>query len=163
VIAILTDFKDIMFPLVYEYTGNAEILVITPLTDKCYLTLMGAMRLNLGGNPVDPAGTGKTESTKVLARCMAKHCLVYNCTDDTDYEIIGKFFKGLACCGSWICLDEFSRINIEVLPVISQHLKPLFEAKETRTTEIIFEMSLTTLKKIILPQICRLSKEICFD
>jgi dynein heavy chain len=138
------------FPYGYEYTGNAEILVITPLTDKCYLTLMGALRLNLGGNPVGPAGTGKTESTKDLARCMAKHCLVYNCTDDTDYEIIGKFFKGLACCGSWICFDEFNRINIEVLSVISQQLKALFEAKETRITEIIFEGS----KINVLPTFC---------
>jgi dynein heavy chain len=138
------------FPYGYEYTGNNEILVITPLTDKCYLTLMGALRLNLGGNPVGPAGTGKTESTKDLARCLAKHCLVYNCTDDTDYEIIGKFFKGLANCGSWICFDEFNRINIEVLSVISQQLKALFEAKETKTTEIIFEGS----KINVLPTFC---------
>ncbi|KAK9240220.1 dynein heavy chain, N-terminal region 1-domain-containing protein [Lipomyces kononenkoae] len=109
----------------FEYLGIPDRLVQTPLTDKCFLTLTGALEQSFGGSPFGPAGTGKTETVKALGVQLGRFVVVFNCDEAFDFQSIGRIFLGIGQVGAWGCFDEFNRLDEKILSAVSSQIQSI--------------------------------------
>lgn len=105
--------------------GLRERLVITPLTNRVYLSITQALQMQMGCCMIGNEATGKTETVKNLAKIIAIFCAVSNCTVCTDFKSILTVLFGLIQCGAWGCFTNFNRLNISIISMLSTQLYAL--------------------------------------
>ena len=110
---------DSYLPYTFEYQGLPPRLIFTPLTDRCYSTLVSALAIGKSSNPQGPAGTGKTESVKAFAQKLGRSCIVFNCDSAIDRQNLSRILVGVVLCGAVGCFDEVNRLSSAVLSAVS--------------------------------------------
>jgi dynein heavy chain len=121
----------------HEYVGCTDRLVITPLTERCYVSISRALGLCLGGAFLGPSGAGKTEIVKDLGRTMGQYIITVSCSDRHRSHSICTILKGLCCTGAWCCFEDFDRMEPTILSVIAEQMMAITHAKRAARNTLV--------------------------
>jgi hypothetical protein len=72
------------------------MLIISSLTERCYLVFTNVLNPHLGG-PSGPTGMGKNETVKDLTKGFASFRVIFNCSSAIMVMHAQMFLSGLAC------------------------------------------------------------------
>lgn len=114
----------------FEYQGVTDRLAVTPLVQNCYLAMTQAISQKIGGSPVGPAGTGKTECVKALGHNLGRMVIVFCCDESFDFQSMGRIMLGISRVGCWGCFDELNRLNPNILSSISALIESISHGKQ---------------------------------
>ncbi|GFE54116.1 dynein heavy chain, putative [Babesia ovis] len=125
-----------VYPYGYEFMGIGPNLILTSLTETCLISISEAMESYLIGNPQGPAGTGKTETVKVLSTLCGYPFWVFNCSEAFDSTSMERAFAGLCLMGAWGIFDEFNRLGEGVLSSIAETIQQIISCRKQITNVI---------------------------
>lgn len=117
----------------YEYLGIVDRLAMTPLVERCFLSMAQAITQNLGGSPFGPAGTGKTECIKALGSSLGRMVIVFCCDESFDYRSMARLMAGICRIGCWGCFDEFNRLDERLLSSVSALIEEIGTGRRGQT------------------------------
>lgn len=127
-------------PYGYEYLGNFQRIIMTPLAERCYRTILLAYQQQLNAAVEGPTATGKSQTIKDLANALAIQLKIFDCTPDLDYRSISRFLKGVAAAsGAWLCLEDFNRIELKTISVITQQIRAIQMSRIKQLTKCVLQ------------------------
>ncbi|XP_023228402.1 dynein heavy chain 2, axonemal-like [Centruroides sculpturatus] len=136
-----------IFDYQYEYLGNYSQIVITPLTERCFITVTTALQMFQGTIVQGHKGTGKTETIKALAKLLGNYVLTINCWEGLDYISVGRFLSSVVQNGAWCIFDGFFNIRKEIMSVVSYQFHSVYMALSQNKDIFVFGQQEIKLKK----------------
>lgn len=115
-----------------EFYGNEQQAVITPVTERCFLTFMQAGRLLKGSVICGKPNSGKTLTAKGFAQYLGKFIYVMSCTSQTDFKAIANTLQGLAQAGSWGLFDEVQNLTSMCVSWFNEYSSGIYQALRKR-------------------------------
>ncbi|KAJ8314952.1 hypothetical protein KUTeg_007102 [Tegillarca granosa] len=115
-----------------EFYGTDAGVALTPLTEKCFLTMSQALNNFQGSVVTGPVGVGKTETVKGLANIFGNFIYTFQCSSRCDSIAVGKIVQGTAMEGCWCLFDEAQSINSEAMAVLLDHVDAVLNALKSK-------------------------------
>ncbi|XP_041355189.1 dynein gamma chain, flagellar outer arm-like isoform X3 [Gigantopelta aegis] len=111
-----------------EFYGSNVGVAITPVSERCFLTMSQALSQCQGTCFIGPTNVGKTENIKGLANILGNFIGMFQCSAFFDPVSIGKIVQGMAMDGCWGCFDESHNLNREAMAVLLDHVQCILSA-----------------------------------
>jgi len=119
-----------------NFIGDDKRLITTPLTYEIYERIFCSINEGKGLSIEGPAGTGKTETLKDFSKCIGKHTVVFNSSDQFTADQMAEVLQLALSSNTWVIFDEFNRIKIEELKKISDFITSIRNAMQSKTNEV---------------------------
>ncbi|KAK6166840.1 hypothetical protein SNE40_023452 [Patella caerulea] len=151
----------------YEYIGPSFSLTVTPLTERAYLSLSQSLKNFQCGTLIGPAGTGKSQTIRELAKILGRCLFTITCNESMTLPMMLQFITGMVQSGCWALFDDSDRLTTGLMSVAGQQLdyvrtalktlessnqsqykirgQPRFDKKVGAEEQVIRRNSLTTL------------------
>nr|XP_018667303.2 dynein heavy chain domain-containing protein 1-like [Ciona intestinalis] len=125
----------------YEYRAMTGVLgntsgacvgtVITPITERCMLSLNLAIRSRKYGGLFGETAVGKSVVVSELAAAYGRQFISINCSQLFEINIFKRLLCGMVESGSWLCFDHAQRLTPTTLSILNQHISHIQEACTT--------------------------------
>ncbi|EDV26240.1 uncharacterized protein TRIADDRAFT_54030 [Trichoplax adhaerens] len=109
----------------YEYSGPYSRLVLTPLTERCFIAMASAISNYQCGAITGSAVFGKAETIRELGLSTAHHSVIFSCSSFMDISNFSNLLTGVLKSGSWLNLLRVDLLPTNVLSVLSHYLNQL--------------------------------------
>eukprot|EP00938_MAST-03A_sp_MAST-3A-sp1_P006012 g6012.t1 len=112
----------------YDPLDRLKRLVVTPLTERCFVSMTCALQANSGVSIIGASSSGKTDTLTCLARHFGMSVYTFDCTNTMTCRDMGIAISGLAQLGSWGLFRHLDQLSVNVLSVAASQLRSVFDA-----------------------------------
>ncbi|XP_076457719.1 uncharacterized protein LOC143291635 isoform X3 [Babylonia areolata] len=112
----------------FEYLGSSSREVITPQTERMFVTMTQAIKAHTGVLCMGPKECGKFMHVREVSLCLGRPLYVFNCTFATSSLQIHDIFRGLASTGCWVSFVDVVNLQLPVLSVFTQLMSTVVDA-----------------------------------